>query len=294
MYDSGPHCYDAPRYKFTGKERNRESGLDNFGERYFGSSLGRFMRPDPSSVSGDVVDEQNPQAWNMYSYVQNNPTNAIDPDGLDCVYTQNLSKDGTVTVERGNCTQEGGNYVNGTIDTNSLTYNSKTNEIGFTFSNEQDQTGGAGTISLGPKPGSNNSNSGELNPFAQGVFTQLNQMNIMNNTLKIYGASVVLGITGGAACYYLCPEAGITTLGLEGAGEASTTVTTGNAASISRAAAQGGRKAVERALRSYQKRLAEYLAKLNEIKGDPGSVQREINNFRGLIKAAEDWLSKNP
>jgi len=53
-------------------------------------------------------------------------------------------------------------------------------------------------------------------------------------------------------------------------------------------------KAVEKALRSYQKRLAEHLAKLNEIKGDPGSVQREINNFRGLIKAAEEWLSKNP
>jgi hypothetical protein len=34
--------------------------------------------------------------------------------------------------------------------------------------------------------------------------------------------------------------------------------------------------------------------KLNEIKGDPGSVQREINNFRGLIRAAEEWLSKNP
>jgi len=34
-------------YKFTGKERDFESGLDNFGARYMGSILGRFMSPDP-------------------------------------------------------------------------------------------------------------------------------------------------------------------------------------------------------------------------------------------------------
>jgi RHS repeat-associated protein len=33
-------------YKFTGKERDSESGLDNFGARYHASSLGRFMTPD--------------------------------------------------------------------------------------------------------------------------------------------------------------------------------------------------------------------------------------------------------
>src|SRR5262249_24114279 len=64
------------------------------------------------------------------------------------------------------------------------------------------------------------------------------------------------------------------TLTLEAGVEASP----GQIASISRTAAQAGRKGVQRALRSYQKRLAEHLAKLNEIKGDPGSVEREINN----------------
>src|SRR5579883_1305293 len=68
---------------FTGKERDAESGLDNFGERYFTSSMGRFMRPDPSNVNPDIVDTENPQALNMYSYVLNNPLNAVDPDGLD-------------------------------------------------------------------------------------------------------------------------------------------------------------------------------------------------------------------
>jgi hypothetical protein len=33
-------------YKFTGKERDSESGLDYFGARYYGSGLGRFVKPD--------------------------------------------------------------------------------------------------------------------------------------------------------------------------------------------------------------------------------------------------------
>ena len=33
--------------RYTGKERDTESGLDYFGARYYGSSMGRFMSPDP-------------------------------------------------------------------------------------------------------------------------------------------------------------------------------------------------------------------------------------------------------
>ena len=48
MYDCS--VQHAPlTYKFTGKERDSESGLDNFGARYFVSSLGRFMSPDWSA-----------------------------------------------------------------------------------------------------------------------------------------------------------------------------------------------------------------------------------------------------
>jgi RHS repeat-associated protein len=207
MYDC-PLQYASFTYKFTGKERDSESGLDNFKARYDSSSLGRFMSPDPANYG--AIDES-PQTWNAYSYVANNPLNATDPDGLDCVYTQGFSKTGEVTVERGNCTQKGGTYVDGTIDTKSLTYNSKTNELGYSFSNAEQQTGGAGTISLGPPPNPN-SNSGELNPFATGVFTQLNKMPIEKFVGVVYGGSVVLGLTGGAACYYLCAEAAATTL----------------------------------------------------------------------------------
>jgi RHS repeat-associated protein len=37
---------DFNRYKFTGKERDTESNLDEFGARYYASTMGRFMTPD--------------------------------------------------------------------------------------------------------------------------------------------------------------------------------------------------------------------------------------------------------
>ncbi len=74
---------DSNRYKFTGKERDTESGLDNFGARYDASSMGRFMTPDP--VSATPPHLVNPQRWNMYSYVVNNPLTYVDPDGRDAI-----------------------------------------------------------------------------------------------------------------------------------------------------------------------------------------------------------------
>lgn len=67
----------AQNYKFTGKERDAESGLDNFGARYDSSSLGRFQTPDP--LGGKLI---NPQTLNKYAYVANNPINFTDPTGL--------------------------------------------------------------------------------------------------------------------------------------------------------------------------------------------------------------------
>jgi len=65
--------------RFTGKERDQESGLDYFGARYFGSALGRFTSPDPLMASAKAWD---PQTWNRYSYARNNPLALIDPTGM--------------------------------------------------------------------------------------------------------------------------------------------------------------------------------------------------------------------
>jgi RHS repeat-associated protein len=70
-------------YKFTGKERDTESGLDYFGARYYTNATGRFMSPDwaakPTSVP--YADFGDPQSLNLYSYVRNSPIVRVDADG---------------------------------------------------------------------------------------------------------------------------------------------------------------------------------------------------------------------
>jgi RHS repeat-associated protein len=68
------------RSRCTGKERDAESNLDNFGARYFGSSLGRFQTPDPIHIMKQRLID--PQQWNMYAYARNNPLRFTDPTGL--------------------------------------------------------------------------------------------------------------------------------------------------------------------------------------------------------------------
>ncbi|HNQ77769.1 MAG TPA: RHS repeat-associated core domain-containing protein [Acidobacteriota bacterium] len=46
--------------------------------RYYASSMGRFMRPDPAMRSARCND---PQSWNRYSYTENNPIAYVDPTG---------------------------------------------------------------------------------------------------------------------------------------------------------------------------------------------------------------------
>ena len=71
----------AVRMKFTGKERDAETGLDYFGARYFSSAQGRFTGPDAHGFTRRTL--KNPQKWNKYAYVLNNPLGYIDPNGLE-------------------------------------------------------------------------------------------------------------------------------------------------------------------------------------------------------------------
>lgn len=63
----------------SGKERDTETGLDYFGARYYGSNIGRWMSPDPIGIMKQKLLD--PQQWNMYSYVRNNPLRFLDPTG---------------------------------------------------------------------------------------------------------------------------------------------------------------------------------------------------------------------
>jgi RHS repeat-associated protein len=65
---------------FTGQIHDSESGNDYFGYRYLSASLGRWTSPDPSGLF--FADAANPQGFNLYAYVQNNPLAFVDPNGL--------------------------------------------------------------------------------------------------------------------------------------------------------------------------------------------------------------------
>lgn len=61
------------RYRFSGKERDAETGLDYFGARYYAAWLGRWTSSDPAGF----VD-----GLNTFAYVRNRPTTAKDDSGL--------------------------------------------------------------------------------------------------------------------------------------------------------------------------------------------------------------------
>jgi RHS repeat-associated protein len=64
---------------YAGKERDVETGNDYFGARYFASQIGRFTTVDQVLDIERALAE--PQLWNRYAYVTNNPLKFVDPDG---------------------------------------------------------------------------------------------------------------------------------------------------------------------------------------------------------------------
>lgn len=81
---------DPSALYFTGKERDWETNLDNFGARYSSSQFGRFMSPDPDTAT--PLHIVNPQRWNMYAYAINNPLSYIDPAGRDAIAVNFVSE----------------------------------------------------------------------------------------------------------------------------------------------------------------------------------------------------------
>jgi RHS repeat-associated protein len=103
-------------HHYTGKERDSESGNDYFGARYYGSSMGRFMSPDPITVTSDR--QADPQQLNLYSYVRNNPLSLTDPSGM-IINTDDLNdKDKALWAKiaaLANKQDANGNYVNSAL-----------------------------------------------------------------------------------------------------------------------------------------------------------------------------------
>nr|WP_320014948.1 SpvB/TcaC N-terminal domain-containing protein [uncultured Desulfobacter sp.] len=70
---SSSFSVSTKRYRYTGKERDQESGFVYFGARYYICWLGRWLSADPSGIKDGV---------NVYCYVNNKPISYRDPSGL--------------------------------------------------------------------------------------------------------------------------------------------------------------------------------------------------------------------
>jgi RHS repeat-associated protein len=60
------------RYRYTGQERDSESGLDYHAARYYAPWLGRWTSCDPAGIKAGI---------DLYAYVSGNPVRLIDPSG---------------------------------------------------------------------------------------------------------------------------------------------------------------------------------------------------------------------
>lgn len=96
---AGSVCYDADfypyggervvtntcpqNYKFEGKERDTETGNDDFGARYYSNRSGRWLSSDWSAIPVPVpyANLTNPQTLNLYAMVSDNPETFADLDG---------------------------------------------------------------------------------------------------------------------------------------------------------------------------------------------------------------------
>ncbi len=86
---------EAPkRYRYTGKELDRETGFYYYGLRYYASWLGRWTSVDPAGAADGLTP---------YAYVRNNPVRMVDPMGAQGVEDEQA---GVCRVEYPTCTAD--------------------------------------------------------------------------------------------------------------------------------------------------------------------------------------------
>ncbi len=117
--ESGPGTADR---NFTGQNQDLTGILYDFPAREYSQGEGRWISPDPAGIA--AVDPANPQSWNRYGYVNNNPLSLIDPTGMETspslieYVSRVVEKDGCLYLQMGTRTQ----YVDTVLDQKVYTY----------------------------------------------------------------------------------------------------------------------------------------------------------------------------
>ena len=196
---NGQYGYEPPqssvRQRFGSKERDTETGLDYFLARYYSNNQGRFTGPD---IPFADQFENDPQSWNLYAFVRNNPCANTDPNGRETCYYSNGSQIGC----------EGDKRINVDAKAGTLTVTPKKGAAPIVYDlNKVD----AQFISRsGP-------------PTPQDFMFEMGRR--AQGTKELIGVAIGAGVVGGTGVgvglYALGGGAGITTLGLSGAGAVS-------------------------------------------------------------------------
>lgn len=108
------HTLADQHFKFNGKERDAETGFDEFGARLYNSAWGRWLTPDWSADPTPVPYAQmdNPQSLNLYEYALNNPTTFPDLDGHLAAGGSAVSGSGGFSADCGYACESGGGELN--------------------------------------------------------------------------------------------------------------------------------------------------------------------------------------
>lgn len=78
--EQGYGAADPTRQRYAGTERDSGTGLDHTTWRKYETRAGRWTSPDPY---GGSMNPHDPQSFNRYTYVGNDPANRVDPSGLN-------------------------------------------------------------------------------------------------------------------------------------------------------------------------------------------------------------------
>jgi len=184
---------------FTGQNQDTVPNLYDFPAREYDPLAGRWPSPDPGGLAAAYA--ANPQSWNRYAYVVNDPLGLIDPLGMDCAY---LSDDGT-SVEsvdqnssQAECGANGGYWVDGTITQVQINSDGSVNLMGTTDGTDVTSAG----YTSGTSPGDSGADNG-INGLLPLMEAQEQLELFVTNRILIPG----LMITGGAVLIQAAGEA---------------------------------------------------------------------------------------